>query len=231
MTDVTFSSNSAGDSGGAVYNDGSVGADSSPILINVTFFGNEADIFGGAMYNNGIQGGKSSPVLTNVTFSGNKATSLGGAIYNICLELGWDVGNCNPQVRNSILWKNMDYSGVGTLSAAINNVLAKTYIANSIVQGAGSSGSSWTTDKNYVDGGGNIDTNPMFITPVEPTKAPISGGNLRLKRGSPAINAGKNGFVTVETDLDGSKRIVDGIVDMGAYEALLNFYMPMIFRR
>lgn len=66
-------------------------------------------------------------------------------------------------------------------------------------------------------------------------------GNLRLQRGSPAIDAGDNFFVAgVDNDLDGEPRIVDGdsdgtpSVDMGAYEYQIPYkyddYLPMIFR-
>jgi hypothetical protein len=45
-----------------------------------------------------------------------------------------------------------------------------------------------------------------------------AGGNLRLRSGSPCINAGNNAYVSTATDLDGNPRILGGIVDVGAYE-------------
>ncbi|MDZ7704660.1 MAG: choice-of-anchor Q domain-containing protein [Trueperaceae bacterium] len=76
LTNVTFSGNTASNSGGAMYNYDS----SSPTLTDVTFSGNLAR-FGGAMFNYA-----SSPTLTNVTFSGNSSdnssSSGGGAMYN-----------------------------------------------------------------------------------------------------------------------------------------------------
>jgi hypothetical protein len=64
---------------------------------------------------------------------------------------------------------------------------------------------------------GNISASPEFV----------SSGNLRLKGGSPAIDAGSNTAPNLpSTDLSGNPRIVDGnggptaIVDMGAYEFL-----------
>ncbi|HSM57620.1 MAG TPA: choice-of-anchor Q domain-containing protein [Candidatus Sulfomarinibacteraceae bacterium] len=85
-------------------------------------------------------------------------------------------------------------------------------------------------------GGNNIDTDPLF------TRAPDSGdgdwttltdndyGDLRLQPGSPAVDAGDNdadldgagsGAATISdvgNDLADHPRIVNALVDMGAYE-------------
>ena len=222
LTNVTFTGNQADSRGGAMCNYGPHSWNSSPILTNVTFSGNKAATWGGAMYNDGFDGGDSSPILTNVTFSGNWAGESGGAMYN----KGGSSGNSYPQVRNSIIWDNLDINNTGSISASIYNNSARTYLVHSLVQGAGESGSeSWIDDDNFVDGGGNIESDPLFITPVDPSKAPTSEGNLRLTTGSPAIDSGENSFVDgVPTDLDGKARKVDGdgngtkTVDMGAYE-------------
>ena len=76
-----------------------------------------------------------------------------------------------------------------------------------------------------VDGGGNIDSDPLFVD--------AANGNLRLQLTSPAIDAGNNTALSsnIITDLDSKLRFVDiptvsdtgsgaaPIVDMGAYEA------------
>jgi hypothetical protein len=77
-----------------------------------------------------------------------------------------------------------------------------------------------------VDGGGNIDLDPMFIRPPDPGPDGMwdgvddDYGDLRLRGGSPCIDAGDPGFVPQpgETDLDGHARVLCGLVDMGAYE-------------
>ena len=126
------------------------------------------------------------------------------------------------------LGNNQDKSGTSDISAAIFNKNAATKLTHSLVQGS-FSGNTWIGGT-YQNGGGNIDKDPMFIIPVDASTAPTTAGNLRLKTGSPAINAGKNEYVSVATDLDGSKRIVDGVVDMGAYEALIQSLLPIIIR-
>jgi PKD repeat protein len=45
-----------------------------------------------------------------------------------------------------------------------------------------------------------------------------SNNNYRLLETSPCIDSGSNIYVTSNWDLDGNPRIIDGIVDMGAYE-------------
>jgi hypothetical protein len=58
------------------------------------------------------------------------------------------------------------------------------------------------------DGGGNITSDPKFIT-----------GTVIPARGSPCINVGANLYVSGERDAAGMARIVGGSVDIGAYEA------------
>ena len=187
--------------------------------------GNFSEINGGAVVNIAFDGGKINPTLTNVTYSGNKTGGDGGSIYSLA---DMDNDEILYQVRNSTFWNNMDISGTETISSSIyqKGENARTYIANSIVQGTGKSGSgSWIDDENIVDGGGNKDTNPKFKTPVSPAAAPTTAGNLRLTKDSPAIDSGNNTYVDgIPTDLDGKARKVDGdgngtnTVDMGAYE-------------
>ena len=226
LTDVTFSSNSAEYYGGGMFND-----KSSPTLTNVTFSGNSAAYIGGGMCNidsnptltnvtfsgnlAGSGGGmwndsNSSPVLTNVTFSGNSVEYHGGGMYN---------SSSSPILYNSILWNNRDSSGTGTITATIAlDSSSSITLTHSLAQGTGGS-TSWTADASFVNGGENLDDDPLFTTPISLTNVPTTSGNLRLGAGSPAINAGENQYVTgVSTDLDGEPRINGGTVDMGAYE-------------
>jgi predicted outer membrane repeat protein len=221
LTNVTFSGNSAGDSGGAMYNDGYSSGNSNPTLTNVTFTGNSAGEDGGAMYNDGYSSGNSNPTLTNVTFSGNSAYLDGGAMFND----GRSSGTSSTKVYNSILWNNQANGVTGTITANIFNNSASISLTHSLLEGSGGSGSG-TWPPSYVDGGDNIDTDPLFILDVNPSTAPTITGNLRLQAGSPAIDVGNNSFIAgVSTDLDGEARIKDGdgdgteTVDMGAYEA------------
>ena len=65
-------------------------------------------------------------------------------------------------------------------------------------------------------GPGNLNTDPLFTD--------LPGGDLSLKRNSPVVDRGDNGFAPSGPDLDGAQRVVDGdedgdaVVDMGALE-------------
>ncbi len=59
-------------------------------------------------------------------------------------------------------------------------------------------------------GDGNIDSNPLFYS--------IADNDYRLYYSSPCFNAGTNSCVTTTTDIDGLPRILNNIVNIGAYE-------------
>jgi hypothetical protein len=127
-------------------------------------------------------------------------------------------------VRNSIVW--------GNTSGIVNSISDDNpAISFSLVQGSGGSGAAWNQDAGS-DGGGNLDADPRFITAVP--AAPTTAGNLRLRPGSPALDAGSNSVASPSlpaTDRDGNPRIVNGTVDMGAYEQRFQrVFLPLIRR-
>jgi hypothetical protein len=60
------------------------------------------------------------------------------------------------------------------------------------------------------NGTGNITNTPALVN--------VASGNLHLQTNSPCINAGNNASAPRPADLDGNPRIVNGSVDMGAFE-------------
>ncbi|NPV90806.1 MAG: hypothetical protein HPY50_08545 [Firmicutes bacterium] len=193
FTNVTFSGNSA-KNGGGVCCDESDG----PSFTNVVFKGNTAVEDGGGMFND-----LSSPALTNATFSGNAAKNGGGMRNH---GSGSTIANC-------VLWGNSAEVGGSQLLNTRTSPASPYFptISHSLVEGCGGSGTGWNPDLGD-DGGYNLDSDPLFVDAV--------AGNLRLQAASPAIDGGDNAALPagVTTDLDGSPRIANDIVDMGAYE-------------
>jgi len=145
-----------------------------------------------AMYGGGIDCSSSSPIITNCTIVGNLATGYGGG--------GIYCGNSSPTVVNTILWNNSPDEIYLKQSS-----ITVTY---SDVQG------SWS-------GVGNINADPMFVDADGADDViGTEDDNLRLLPGSPCVDAGDNSAIppSVATDLDGNPRIINGTVDMGAYE-------------
>ncbi len=192
MKNIKFIANKSRETdGGGLYSSADV------TLENILFSGNQASIVGsdegGGLYllNNLVAN------LTNVTFTGNKTIGLGGAISM--------TSTTTLNIKNSIIWNNQD-STASTPSSSIN-INGGTYTqTNSLVQYFGTTGT------------GNLDEDPLFIMDTDPLAAPTSMGNARLMNISIAIDAGDNGFVNTDFDLDGNNRIFNTTVDMGAYE-------------
>src|SRR5690606_3565305 len=156
--------------------------------------------------------------VTNCTITENHTSGNGvsGGIYI-------SNGQGEVHIRNSILYGNTSYpyynqnfywSNTGLGSFGTQEVTIK----NSIIGDSGGS-SNWDADKFGIDLGGNLDIDPLFIDP--------ENENYRLNIGSPAINMGDNSFFNAtstpdlslfQKDLDGNNRIVDNVIDIGAYE-------------
>ena len=201
LMNCRFMGNQTGLDGGAILN----WHGSSPELVNCIFTGNEAVRHGGAIYN----GEFSMPVLINCTLSENEAGHYGGGIYT---SLG--VGFTGPTLDNCILWGNVDSDGLIEVAQVYGT---RATIKHCCVQG-------WT---GALGGTGNMGSDPCFMDADGPDDIfGTADDNLRLREGSPCLDAGDNDLVPpgVDRDLDGGPRIFDGdydgdvIVDMGAYE-------------
>ena len=200
LINCTFSDNLA-NYGGGMFND-----NSSPTITNCTFSNNSGSA-GGGMFNL-----MSNSTVTNCTFSGNSAVD-GGGMYNY-ESSSPTVTNCTLS-GNSAVYRGGGIANFGDSSPTLANCIlwGNTASEPQIYRDA----TSWVT-VSYSDvqngwpGIGNINANPLFVDPAF--------GDYRLLLGSPCIDAGDNSAVPplVVTDLNGNPRIIDGTVDMGAYE-------------
>ncbi len=170
--------------------------------------GNTAGDYGGGAY---------SAILDYCTLTTNSAVAGGGAY-------GGTLYNC------ALIANSVSYYGGGTYYSTLYNC---TLIANSASSTGG--GGYRSTNHNCIVYFNNAGSSPNYYsgilnycctTPLPGgagnlTNAPLlinqAAGNYRLSSNSPCINAGENSF-TSGFDLDGRPRIVNGTVDMGAYE-------------
>lgn len=172
---------------------------------------------GGAVFSS-----QCNPWIINCQFTGNSA-STGGAMFNI--------DSARPFIVNSAFFGN----AAATASALFVGDSGLARLDNCILWNNGAEAISGPVRvaQSCIEGGlagiGNIDTDPMFVDPLNQ--------NLRLSPGSPCIDSGGNRAVPrgVTTDLAGNPRFVDDpetadcpvpgascgtapIVDMGPHE-------------
>jgi hypothetical protein len=233
LIDCTFRANQAVNNGGGMYNQGNVtlrgcafwgnGAmfggglynrNSGPRLINCAYGGNTALVDGAGVYDD-----SGNPELVNCVFCANTTSGRGGGMLS--------TGTTNPFLINCTFHGNVADFGGGAVWASSYMTLVNCIVWSSPGAAEGQvigeqvavmysdiQGSEWV-------GGHNIHLDPLFADPdgldgVLGTE----DDNLRLQGGSPCIDAGRNAWIPndVATDLDGKPRIVNDIVDLGAYE-------------
>jgi hypothetical protein len=214
----TFSGDTASECGGAVAEYAAYS-----LVVACNFEGEAADLGGGA-----IENIESSPLIVDSVFENNEVTIAGdgsidgsgnggGAIYNFKYA--------TPIIVNCDFFNNT-VASPDTGGAILGSYSSPATIANSILWNdsggeiaALDSGSDSVVTYSDVDGGasgtGNINSDPLY---VNPTSGGIDG--FELQSNSPCINAGSDAALPfwLTTDDGGNARVVDGTVDMGAFE-------------
>jgi hypothetical protein len=190
---------SPGDRGGGILN-----YNENLVVRNCIFNGNSA-AYGGGIYS---ELSSSGPDVFNCLFTGNEATgSAGGA--------GMRNKDCSPNVINCTFVNNTGKAftvGWGG-DPKITNCIFWDNTGGEIIA---ASPASVTVNYTGVPGGhagtGNIDL----------TASPLTG-DYKLKSDSatytnPAVNKGNGNPTGLSVDLAGNDRVVNGTIDMGAYE-------------
>jgi len=214
-----MSTNTAGSNGGAISNL----TTGTLYLTSIIISGNTSGSTGGGIYNNnspaqltnclisgnlasaggGIWNALSDAIIINCTIAGNRATSQGGGIAN---------GSSNPTIQNCVVYGN---TGIPSGTNEFYNSGSTPVVEYSLIQGG-------------FTGTGNVNADPLFVTPVAASFAPTITGDYHIQPCSPVLNAGENSYIPlgITTDLDGNPRINYGYVDMGAYEKQLQLAVP-----
>jgi len=207
ITKCTFTGNACNGGETGRGQGGAIRAAGRTTISDCSFLYNIATNQGGAIY------GRDITTIQNCLIARNGSlTNTGGGVY---FQNTGTVENCTIVSNYAKVSGGGIYLAGGSFTGT-NNII----YFNTAPNGANFTNTAGNTGLNYscvipaVDGTGNITNNPALLD--------LAGGNYRLRINSPCVNAGTNqAWMGNAVDLDGNLRIRYGIVDMGAYEAVL----------
>lgn len=188
--DSIFFRNIGNAEGGAVQ----VGTNIDSEFHNCLFVENAATTKGGGLF---LRSSINNSLIVNCVFFKNTAPRGGG------------ISSVEPTITNSIFWGNTATIDGDQLNLDGLDGVPLPGVTYSLVEGGH-------------PGTGNIDSDPSFL--FDPLPAGLDGvygtddDGLQLQLNSPALDAGTNDPVTTSEDFLGNQRILDGTVDLGAYE-------------
>jgi parallel beta-helix repeat protein len=205
---VTITNNSI--QGNTGYYGGGIlcGGDSSFILTNNSIQGNTSYVGGGIYVETHYD-----VTLTNNTVTDNLA--LGGSGGGLWLRLNGGETTTSAVLYNNLFWNNQAPDNVGA-DLWIENDPNSDYLPVPVTLLANNFDQTQPT--------GFAITIPIAIAPsnlnaIDPLFVDAANGDLHLSTGSPMIDAGYLDTPDIpDTDLDGNPRVVNGVVDIGAYE-------------
>jgi hypothetical protein len=208
VTDSTLSTNSAGQLGGGIYNaNGTLSVTGSTLSDNTATNSG----FGGGIWNSG------NLTVTDSTLTGNAATFTGGGIANF---------NGMLTVTGCTLSGNAaGYGGGGIINSDSLTVRNSIFAGNTAASSPDVAGTLFSQGHNLVGNAqGASGFDPTDLLNVDPMLGPLqdNGGptwTMALSCGSPAIDAGDNADAPDwDQRGEGYPRIVNGVIDIGAYE-------------
>lgn len=200
----------------AMYGAGITCTSSSPLIICNLICGNRATIHGG-----GIKLSFSSPdILCNSIV--DSLAPVGGGIH--CKLL------CYPNISTNIIAFSDEGEGIYCYED-LNSPSEPNVMHNDVYGNAGGNYGGSLAEQTGV--GGNISVDPNLVrlghwddvnTPEDPNDDFFVAGNYHIRPVSACVNAGDNNSLPefADTDIDGEMRIFEGVVDMGADEAIKN---------
>lgn len=185
--------------GGAAENGAGVSNTGVLTLANSLVAGNTAQAHGGGILNRG------ELTLVNTTVTANIAAA-GAGLWSETL----DTAN-RTTLQNAILAGNtLSEEGTGNADVGCADLTGALMAYNTL-----SSFSDWTNAS-------EPDVSNYVFDASLPLFADAAGSNYSLADASQALDRGQNAYISSETDLAGNARVVNDIVDLGAYEYLYN---------
>ena len=189
----------SGGQGGGIY---LVADSSNEIAENVQIiqnliFGNASD-YGGGIY---VGTGNGVISFTNNTIADNNGSYGGSGVY-------LDIYGAAIQSYNNLI---IGAPGESALYGSCQQGTAVTLFNNDLSAPGANAIQTFNCDViGNVGTNGNVSVNPLFLDGTS---------NFHLQYGSPAVGAGDSSAPNLpSTDLDGNPRLVNGKIDMGAYE-------------
>ncbi|MFC1454155.1 choice-of-anchor Q domain-containing protein, partial [Verrucomicrobiota bacterium] len=163
----------------------------------------------------------SNVIFRNCIVSHNNTTANGGGFY--IWNAGVNFENCTIVSNNAAMIIRQTGAITGTVILANNVISSNTANFQGIAGHFSATNNCCSTDL-AAYGPNNITDSPQFVSYLD--------GDFRLSSNSPCINTGTNtSWMTNSLDQDTLPRIIQSIVDMGAYEAayLLSVSPPLMF--
>lgn len=185
---------SSGTQGGGIW----IVNDSDALIVQNLFYANTASQ-GGAIYLS-MPSGSVGPVLVNNTIVGGSGATQGAAVW---------AGGFDSQVSfyNNLL---IGLTGENAVYCDSTYSSVPPVFADNDAYSASGTGLEGTCATEAGENG-NISLDPLFVN--------MNRNNYTLQSTSPAINVGDNSAPDIPAkDLASKPRIVDGTIDMGAYE-------------
>lgn len=115
----------------------------------------------------------------------------------------------NVEIYNSIFYNNTNNTADATISEGNGTIASSIILKNNLFSDTLGAFSGFAASVNNVN---SIHLDPVFT----------DSANYVLQATSPAINYGDNAYSTTEFDMVGQSRILDAIVDLGAYETKMD---------
>ncbi|MCB9134472.1 MAG: hypothetical protein H6636_03540 [Anaerolineales bacterium] len=226
LSNMMFYQNTAGQSGGAIYQTNVILGEVDPYIVNSAFHLNNATGDGGALWTDTPRGLD----LANVTISSNTAAGNGGGIFlatsgiltatNVTLNMNFTAGLGTAIFKEGEMWLQNTIIGPHNAGACVKIATPFISLGNNL---------SAAADCDLTQPSDQVNTDPLLDNTQD------NGGltwTAALLPDSPAINAADDAACAAPfvNGLDQRGRPRTSSCDIGAFELVEVVYLPLIIR-